>query len=188
MKEYKIQRALLVNASIWFQKALTGKWEEGETLGLTFPDVDVNVIEQFLYFLVRGEVNLPPYDSHNEVLPVKLWIFADKYDLPTLQSQAMTRLYALYTPGCPNATYPSIQTIAEALSMSTQSSDLYRCMKAVLMTGLRSGIVETQGTNKQMGNYMSEDVMMLEQFPGVMTDILRETFLFGPKLFGAPTL
>ena len=51
-KSYNVQRAVLVKASKWFDKALKGSFREGKELVLRFPGTTTIVVEYFLYYLM----------------------------------------------------------------------------------------------------------------------------------------
>ena len=179
-KEYKIQRALLVNASVSFEKALTGNWKEATELKLVLEDIDIEVVEQFLYFLIRGEVQLPPRNAQNELLAVRLWVFADKYFLPKLQNLVMRHLYWCHSPHITDSAYPSIRTITEALNTSMPGSALYKFMMSMLVTGLREGNMY----EGDMGQYTSDEIQLLERLPGVLTKVLKTVMLYDHKNVG----
>jgi hypothetical protein len=172
-----VQRTIIANASPWFKKALTGGWTESRALRLTFPETDCNIIKHFLYFLMHGETRLPQNNQDNELLPVKLWIFADEHLLPKLQNQVMKHLYHAHNPGSSSWSYPSTNTIAQALSLSTNNSALYKFMMSVLVSGLHDVSERSDGHGSKyfVGYYGSNDILVLEGIPGLMTEILKES-------------
>lgn len=189
-KEYKIQRLILVNVSPWFRKALTGDWQEAKQLRLEFEDVDAEVIKQFLHYLICGELRLPKYSPENELLPIRLWVFADKHLLPGLRNEAIEHLYnSLRKPDC-WPIFPSTLTIAEALESCTPTSALYRFMVAILVSGVSSGPLHKEGDtfDYQIGEYSTKELKVLERFPGLMSEVLAETVLAQRQPFEFPTL
>ena len=188
-KQYKIQRTPSVNASPWFEKALSGNWAESNDKKVVFRDVDPTVMEYFLYYLMRGEIGITVQSQQNELLysqqdeltAVRLCVFADKHFLPKLQNHAMNYLHAVMGRTHNDRPYTCINTIAEALEASTPGSPLYRFKMAVLTTGLNNGSVyeDTRGSIIHMGKYTSEEVVVLERIPGVMTTLLFQSMLGG---------
>jgi hypothetical protein len=173
-KEYKIQRDLLVNASVSFQKAPTRSWKEAAESRLALDDTEIEAIEQFLYFLIRGEVRLPLRSAQNELLPVRLWVFTVKHFLPKLQNLIMRHLYSSHSPSVVDSAYPQIQTITEELNTSVPDSALYKFMMWVLVTGLRDGSLYEY----DMGQDTSDEILLLERLPGVLTDVLKKVMLY----------
>ena len=102
---YNIQRSLLTTASPYFAKALDSRFREGEERIIRFTDTPRAIVENLIFFLfyhtiqfgdfeekADGDYHLVDYDP-NEELAIRLWIFGDKYLLPTLQNMAMRHLH-----------------------------------------------------------------------------------------------
>lgn len=172
-----MQKALLVNASRYFKIALTQGWLESKKTKLPLHEVELEVAEHFLYFLIRGEILLPAATTDNELLPVRLWVFADMIELPKLQNLAMRQLYKRMQPGLGGAKYPSTKTIAEALDRSMANSTLHKFMMSILLVGIHDGKTSKTATGSlpQLGRYTSKDLEVLERIPGLTTRLLYET-------------
>jgi hypothetical protein len=153
-------------------------------------EVDLNVVEQFLCFIIRGEIQLPNHDSENEILPVRLWVFADQNLMPKLQNQAMTYLFDTFGGGRWCTVYPLTQTIAEALVTSTPDSALYRFMFSRLLKGVHTGTVYQEGPEAvyHMGKYTSEDLAVFERIPKLLIRLMYESRLWNTNELKLHTL
>lgn len=99
-KSYKVQRAALVNASTWFEKALNPSFKEGNESLLRFPGTATDVVEHFLQWLFQGrlptewtELVYRQYEHEHSDLLVGLWLFGDRHFLLKLQDDAMRQLH-----------------------------------------------------------------------------------------------
>ena len=98
-KVYKVQKALLLKASPWFPKALSGRFKERQDEVLRFPDTKAEVVEYFLYWLLYNKSPFPTDLSIKDMTGLqhkatRLWIFADKHFIHNLRYTVMLHLHA----------------------------------------------------------------------------------------------
>ncbi|KAK4539182.1 hypothetical protein LTR36_001182 [Oleoguttula mirabilis] len=135
---YKVQRALLINASPWFGKALGGGFKESQDRTLRFPGVREEVVQAFVAWLFQYSLPLNDLVEAAEEediedddewvqeemrLVVRLWAFGEQYMLPRLQNAAMRELYKRV-----RYVYPDIDIIKEAYECSPPKSTLRKLM------------------------------------------------------------
>lgn len=112
-RTFQVQRALLCGASDYFQKALTGQFNETNGRTLKLPGCDEDTFELVLYWLVHKmlpesvkSINTSDVDvetkhqlvSTRQELFIKAWRFGQACLMPKLQNQAMTSLLAILEP------------------------------------------------------------------------------------------
>ena len=186
-KEYNVQRALLINSSARFKKALDGNWKEGKESRLQFPDTEIDVVEQFFCFLIRGEVQPPKHSPDTELLPVRLWAFADKYIPPKLQNQVIAHVHESYSIRPRSQSYPTrdpvyppFHTIAEALEVSSPGSALFTLMVSYLVGGLCFGMFSSGEDPK----YTDDDLEIFERSSGRIAGIIKASVLCAIRFSG----
>lgn len=173
-KSFKVQRTLLMFASNWFEEALDRLSEEGQPVVLRFPDTDPQVLEHFVYFLMRGRIL--NYDSDwdepiDETLAVRIWVFADKHGLVKLQNQAMELLHDRFD--LHDDIFPEPETLCEALETSAPKSAMRKFMLAMMITGLQ--FWKACGGNELDGRtylgYSPTEVQTVANANGVMIEL-----------------
>ncbi|KAK3686673.1 hypothetical protein LTR37_019604 [Vermiconidia calcicola] len=172
-KAYKVQRMILTNASSWFVKALNERFKEGKQLELHFPGTDPQVLEYFLYYLIRGSAPLNSKadngskDSYNQLLAVRIWVFGDQHFLPGLQNEAMRHLHTSFRANI----WPEVATVREAIDSTTSESALRRYMIAKLVAGLRH---KGSSLSPHQKGYDLAQLQALDGLPGLAVDLGKE--------------
>lgn len=170
---FLVQRALLIQASEYFQKALKGHYAETERRVLRLPGCDTPTLQLFLYWLYHrtlpcfGEAQSILYVKHgsksdialknaidHQIKLFRLWGFAEAYLLPRLQNETMECL-------CDFLMFHRLQPAAAHVAFEVSSRDLleYFCVK--------------QAANDWRSSYYDEDdLTVLGGIPGFMNMML----------------
>ncbi|KAF2123008.1 BTB/POZ protein [Lophiotrema nucula] len=105
-KEYYAHRQILAGQSSYFMRAFTGQFKEATEPTMELHDDDPELFEIMLKFVYTGIYNMNEINNifHNDIsknvlVPVRLSILADKYDingiLPPAAEHALSKLRAL---------------------------------------------------------------------------------------------
>lgn len=167
---FKIQRALLLNASPWFTPALDKASNEEQVRTLTFTETPIRVLHYFVCWLLNGKLLIEEFTddlekSDRELLAVRLWIFGDKHLLPVIKNIAIRTIFWQVT-----GKNPEVQTIMEALHGSPTGSPLRKLMMRTLVA---NWMVVTEEGDSEPG-YMTEDLGRYGAIAGFTEDFARE--------------
>jgi hypothetical protein len=165
-KTYKVQRTILLQASSWFQKALSEQYQEGSSKKINFLETDPQTVENFLYWLITGsspfatEGELEDIRQPQDLAATRLWIFADKLFIPKLQNIAMKALFASQ-----ENQIPTLDAIREGCQGSVQGSGLRRYFMLWVMRGLRNGYHNANSA------YLPDHLDSMGSIPGFTSDL-----------------
>ena len=87
---------------------------------------------------------------------------------------------ARHDPSVTSSTYPSTDTIAEALASSAPDSALHSFMMHILCHGMcyPKARYDRATSTYIMGHYISNDMSPLERVPGLMGQVLGKVLLY----------
>ncbi|KAF7187084.1 hypothetical protein HII31_11693 [Pseudocercospora fuligena] len=173
---FSVQKAILRNASAYFEKALESHFKEGKDKRLRLPGCTTATFQIFLYWLCKAK--LPDFDSYfrsvlastksNEaecddvqVQLVRLWAMADLWILPELQNAATRALNIVLEVRC-------IAPAALKTALELLPSDALIC-KALLRDFAYSW-------DPDMNTLGMKGIEELGQTPGFFTAFTREMF------------
>ena len=123
-----IHRDQLCEASSFFKAAFQGDFLEGSEMRMSLPEEEEHTFDLFIQWLYNQGYEISPKKDEAEgerfMEPVRLYIFADKYDVTDLKIHVITKLFAL---GSQKWT-PSLATVAYAYEHTPHNSRLRKLL------------------------------------------------------------
>jgi hypothetical protein len=120
---YSVQKAVLCNASEYFDKALNGPFREALEGVLKLPDCYGYIFENFIYWLFQKDLSHLLLSDFPHIRLVTLWCFGETYLLPKFQNCVMRTLITSFKD-C----YVDPEAVELAMSASQVNSPLWRAM------------------------------------------------------------
>lgn len=159
-KTFKVQAALLRNASPYFEKALAGGFMESKYKVLRLPGCDKATFELFLFWLCKQRMPevgsaVASSSAWQEVM-VQLYAFADMCLIPELQNQAMTGF--LNTLSCGVVDQPAVLYAFEHLD---EDSIMRKAVVGEVVGDFLEGLITEY------------DVVAMADIPDFMAEFLR---------------
>jgi hypothetical protein len=90
VKKFKIHKGALCHYSGYFDRALNGKFAEAQTAVIDLPEEEAKIVEYFTVWLYTGDIICVEEDNYEDIC--KLWMFADRRDVPLLMNKSMDTL------------------------------------------------------------------------------------------------
>lgn len=95
---FDVHQDQLCEVSIFFKAAFTSHYKESLKKSIDLLEDDADTVDLFVQWLYKQQLNhlCHPADDGGEYLmqPIRLWIFADKYDIQSLKLYTLEKLLA----------------------------------------------------------------------------------------------
>ena len=102
---YHVHMNLLCDASSFFKAAFTSQFREGSEKKMDLPEEDQDMFDSFVQWLYYRHYEIPRSqedelkDGGRFMQTMKLYVFADKYDISSLRSLIVEKLFAVDKSG-----------------------------------------------------------------------------------------
>ena len=165
---YNVDYDELIHASPFFCREIGSVSGVFSTLELRVPETPNTIIDCLVRWIYNQDLpfclqNQSSEQSHQQQkLAVRLWVFAETYQIRALQNVAMRYLYVSL-----EQFYPTTQLVREVYESTSPESLLRKIMLREVITGLRD---EPDGD----GGYTPDELEALGTVSGFTTDVLKK--------------
>ncbi|SMR56727.1 unnamed protein product [Zymoseptoria tritici ST99CH_1E4] len=177
---FKVQSAILCNASDYFRKALHGGFKETSSKKLRLPGCTTESFQLILYWICNGDLpdfgpdqkkesadvaaGIPPMTDPIQVVLTKLWLCGDMLLMARLQNATMKRLRAIMENTIINA---------EALRLAFEFAALDSPLRRAFMGQVREDFFENTAY------YSSAEMDRFGQIPGFLEAFFKNQDVWG---------